>query len=416
LAQVKMAQTPIDMALPYPRGLRARLAFIALLAGACADPDAAAGGPEAGAPPAREVLGVRTAIAQEETWEQTLHVTGQLAAYEVATLSAKVPGRVEALEVDLGERVQRGQATAAIDTRDYELRKEQAAAGVEAARARLGSALAEDGSVHPEEAAIVREARSALEDAEREAQRISTLLESGVAAQSTYDTLIAQRDQADSRLQAAMEEVHNRGATLTERLAGLALAEQQLADARLLAPFDGAVAERLAGTGDYLQVGDPVLRLVRFDPLRLRLEVPERSSAALKPGQVVRAELEGGIRAPEGRITRISPEISARSRTLLIEVELANPDGHLRPGSFARATIVLDDQARALVVPAAALVRFAGIDKVFVVDGGKAVERRIEVGREAGERVEVTSGLSAGEVVVLAPGGLQDGAPVRVEP
>lgn len=411
-----MAGIRIDMAFPFPRGLCARLACIALSAAACADSDAGAGAPETGGPVPREAQGVRTASVLEETWEQTLHLTGELAAYEVATLSAKVPGRLEALEVDLGQRVQRGQATAAIDTRDYELRKEQAEAAVEAARARLGSALGADGTVRPEEAAIVREARSALDDAEREAQRISTLLESGVSAQSTYDSAVAQRDQADSRLQAAMEEIENRGATLTERLAGLALAEQQLSDARLVAPFDGAVAERLAGTGDYLQVGDPVLRLVRFDPLRLRLEVPERSAAALKLDQTVRALLEGGKATPVGRITRISPEISARSRTLLIEVELANPEGNLRPGSFARATIVLDDEARALVVPAAALVRFAGIDKVFVVDGSKAVERRIEVGREEGARVEVLEGLVAGEVVVLAPGGLQDGAPVRVEP
>src|SRR5688572_25003720 len=241
-----------DMAFPSTRRPRASPAWIALLVAACSGQDEAQPSAEAGAPPARATQGVRTAVVQEEPWEQTLNVTGELAAFEVATLSAKVPGRVEALEVDLGQRVEQGQAIAAIDTRDYELRLEQAEAGVEAARARLGSALAEDGSVRPEEAAIVRESRSALEDAERESQRISTLLESGVAAQSTYDTAIARRDQMQSRWQASVEEVHNRGATLTERLAGLALAQQQLDDARLEAPFDGAVAARLAGTGDYL--------------------------------------------------------------------------------------------------------------------------------------------------------------------
>jgi RND family efflux transporter MFP subunit len=404
------------MALSSSRRPRASPAWIALLLAACSGQEEVHPDQGAGGSPVREVQDVRTAVAREEPWEQTLYVTGELAAFEEATLSAKVPGRLEALEVDLGARVERGQAIAAIDTRDYELRLEQAEAAVEAARARLGSALAEDGTVRPEEAAIVREARSALDDAEREAQRSSTLLESGVAAQSTYDTALARRDQAESRWQAAMEEVHNRGATLTERLAGLALAQQQLADARLVAPFAGAVAQRIAGTGDFLQIGDPVVRLVRFDPLRLRLEVPERSSASVAPGLEVRAALEGGIEAPPGRITRISPELNQRNRTLLIEVELANPDGRLRPGTFARATIVVDEEARALVVPATALVRFAGIDKVFVVEGGAAVERRVEVGREEGERVEVVEGLKAGEVVVLAPGGLQDGAPVRVEP
>jgi len=412
-----MAVSRIDMALPSTRRTHASPAWIALLVAACSGQAATQGGSAAAsAPAAREAQDVRTAVVQEEPWEQTLHVTGELAAFEVATLSAKVPGRLEALEVDLGERVAHGQAMAAIDTRDYELRLEQAEASLQAARARLGSALGDDGNVKPEGAAIVREAKAELDDAEREAQRISTLLGSGVSSQSAYDTAIARREQAQSRWQAAMEEVQNRAATLIERQANLALAQQQLADAHLVAPFDGAVAERIAGTGDYLQVGDPVVRLVRFDPLRLRLEVPERSSASLAPGLEVRAVLENGIEAPPGHITRLSPELSARNRTLLIEVELPNPDGRLRPGAFARATIVIDEAARTLAVPAAALVRFAGIDKVFVVEGGAAVERRVEVGREDGERAEIVDGLKAGEVVVLAPGGLQQGTPVRVEP
>jgi len=411
-----MEDSPIDMAFPSTRRPRASPAWIALLAAACSGQAAPTSGTAAGASAAREVQDVRTAVVQEEPWEQTLHVTGELAAFEVATLSAKVPGRLEALEVDLGARVARGQAMAAIDTRDYELRLEQAQAGVAAARARLGSALGEDGSVRPEEAAIVREAKAELDDAARELQRISTLLESGVSSQSAHDSAIARREQAQSRWQAAMEEVQNRAAALIERQANLALAQQQLADAHLVAPFDGAIAERLAGTGDYLQVGDPVVRLVRFDPLRLRLEVPERSAASLSPGLEVRAVLEGGIEAPTGHVTRISPEISARNRTLLIEVELPNPDGRLRPGAFARATIVVDEAARTLAVPKSALVRFAGIDKVFVVADGAAVERHVEVGREDGERAEIKDGVKAGEVVVLAPGGLQQGAPVRVEP
>ncbi len=398
-----------------------RYAALLLLAACAPDPGSVADA----TPPASEAgaaRAVRTALAREEVWERTLRVNGELAAFEEATLSAKVPGRLEQLAVDLGARVARGDELAAVDTRDYELRLAQAEAAVEAARARLGSGLSDgDGSLQPENTAIVREARAALDDARRERERLVGLLRDGVAAQSAFDAAQARYEMAESRWHAALEEVDNRRAILAQRKAELELARQQFSDARLIAPFDGAVAARLAGTGDYLQVGDPVLRLVRFDPVRLRLEVPERSAADLRAGQSVRVRLEGGpslaaqpgerhVETPiEGRISRLSPEIAERNRTLLVEAELSNPDGDLRPGSFARAEIVVDAQARALVVPAEALVRFAGIDKLFVVEAGVASERRIDVGRVAGGRVEVLSGLQAGEVVVLSPGGLQPG-------
>ncbi len=397
-----------------------------LLAG-CAREAVPAAGDEAAAAEAAPPREVRTAVAREEAWERTLRVVGELAAFEQATLSAKVPGRLERLAVDLGARVSKGDELAAVDPRDYELRMAQAEAAFEAARARLGSGMTDgEGSLRPENTAIVREARAALDDARMERERQEGLLRDGVAAQSAFDTAQARHQMAESRWQAALEEVENRRAILAQRRAELELARQQLADARLTAPFDGAVAERLAGTGDYLQVGDPVVRLVRFDPLRLRLEVPERSASDVQSGQSVRVRLEGGaaplrsgerrLEAPiEGRITRLSPEIAERTRSLLVEAELPNPEGALRPGSFARAEIVVDREARALVVPAEALVRFAGIDKLFVVEDGLARERRIEVGRVAAERVEVLSGLQAGEVVVLSAGGLQAGERVSTD-
>jgi RND family efflux transporter MFP subunit len=110
----------------------------------------------------------------------------------------------------------------------------------------------------------------------------------------------------------------------------------------------------------------------------------------------------------------LSPEINRHSRILAIEAEIENPDGLLRPGSFARVVIVLDSTARALVVPPEALVRFAGIDKVFAVEGGKAVEKRVKVGRTEETRVEILSGLAADEQVVLAPGSLRPGTSVRL--
>ncbi len=386
-------------------------------AAACAPSHPAASVSPQGEEPAGAPVVVKTALAREEPWERTLRVTGELLAFDATTLAAKVPGRLASLSVDLGSRVTKGQLIASVETRDYELRVAAAQAALEAARALLGLPP-QDGvdaadDVEPERTSIVREARAELDDARLERDRQAELLADGVTTQSVYDTAEARFRAAESRWQGALEEVANRQAALQERRAALALARAQLTDARITAPFDGAVAARLASPGDYLAVGAPLARLVRLDPVRVRLEVPERDAPALRVGQTVQVEVEALGRPVEGVLARIGPEIGAHNRILWVETELANPDGALRPGSFARAEIVLDPDAQTLVVPSDALVRFAGVDKVFAVEDGQALEKRVQVGRLAPSRVEILEGLVAGEAVVLSPGSLVSGA--RVE-
>jgi RND family efflux transporter MFP subunit len=391
------------------------LPWVVLLA-ACSptSPSPAAAKP-GGATLAAQFRDVRTAIAREEAWETTLRISGELAAFEAATLSTKVAGRLDTLAVDLGSRVAKGDLLAQIDPHDYELRLAQAEAALAAARARLGLPLADgDGQdeVDPESVAVVRQARAALDDAEREEKRQTEMLRTQVGTQAALDSAHSVVLIARSKLQDALEEVANRRAQVLQRRADLALARSQLADTKVLAPFEGAVVARLAGTGDYLAAGAPIARLVRFDPLRLRLEVPEHAAAGIRAGQALRAELEDGTRV-EGVVVRISPELSAKNRTLLVEGELPNAAGALRPGSFARVELVLDGSARTLVVPPDALLRFAGLDKLFEIVDGKALERRVRVGRIEGQRIEILEGIVAGAELVLAPGNLQGGASVR---
>ncbi|MCK6447212.1 MAG: efflux RND transporter periplasmic adaptor subunit [Planctomycetes bacterium] len=379
---------------------------------------------------------VRLAPAEEIGWERSLRVTGELVEHEAATLSTKVAGRVAELSVDLGTRVKRGEPIATIEARDYELRVQQAEAALAAARALLGlasdaSAAHADGAgagaepadrgdrVDPELTAVVRKARAEFDDAQRENRRLVELQKSGVSAQAELDASSARLAAAESGLQDARELVQNRVALVAQRRAELALARQQLADTRIVAPFDGVVAARSVGTGDYLVVGAEVARLVRDDPLRLRLSVREVDAPEIAIGQLVRIALDGFATPFEGRVARLSPTLDPRTRMLTAECELQNPEGRLRPGSFARAEIVVEPSARTLSIPLEALVTFAGIDKVIVMDGGVAKETRIVVGRRRDDRIEVLSGLAPGAQVVLAPGGLQTGAPIsaaRVPP
>jgi RND family efflux transporter MFP subunit len=118
----------------------------------------------------------------------------------------------------------------------------------------------------------------------------------------------------------------------------------------------------------------------------------------------------------EGHVARLAPTISEQNRSLMIEAEIPNPQGRLRPGAFARGEIVVQPDRRLVTVPAEALVTFAGIEKVLVVEGGRAVEKRVTTGRRSGDRLEILSGLAAGEQVILRPGALASGQPVTAGP
>jgi RND family efflux transporter MFP subunit len=353
------------------------------------------------------------AAAEEARIERTVAVTGTLAAEDQVTVSFKVAGRLEALDVDLGSTVGQGQLLGRLTPTDFTLRVSQATAALQQARARLG--LAGDGGdegVDLTQTAVVRQARAVLDQAALTRDRAAAFVKKGIGSQADLDTAEANFRVAEGRHQDAIEEVRNREAILMQRRSELELAKQALSDSRLSAPFAGRVRERHATPGQYLATGAPVVTIVKVHPLRLRLSIPEREASAVHAGQPVRVTLEGDPAVHGGRVVRISPAIEEASRTLSIEAEVANPAGVLRPGAFANAEVVTEARELAILVPASALVSFAGVDRVFVVKDGKAAERRVTTGRRDAGRVEVIKGLTAGEPVVVSPGNLVDGEAV----
>jgi RND family efflux transporter MFP subunit len=367
------------------------------------------------AKPATAPRSVRVVPAAQESVPRTVVATGTLAAEDQVVLGVKVAGRLAELGIDLGSRVRKGQTVARIDPGDYRLRVGQAQAGLEQARARLGlRADGTDDRVDPEQTALVRQARAVLDEARLTRERSDRLLDQGLIARSQVDAAIAALQVAEGRYQDAIEEVRNRQGILAQRRSELEQARQQLADTALVSPIDGAVSQRQASIGEYLAPGAPVATLVRLHPLRLRLAVPEREAAGVQVGQAVRLTVEGDVTEHVGRIARLSPAIQEQNRTLAIEAEIPNEKGLLRPGSFARASIVTQAAQPVVMVPASAIVTFAGIEKVITVKDGKSVERRVQTGRRNGARVEIVSGLNAGEPVVAEPGSLTGGQAVTV--
>lgn len=418
-----------------PRNFRtlALLPVLALTCLACGGSSTAkGGGKEAAAEPPRKV---KLAKSEAGRLPRVVPATGTLAADERSELAFKVAGRVADIPVDLGSRVGTGQVVARLSPEDFSLRVAQAESTLAQARARLGlPAGGPDVLVDPSTTSPVRQAKALLEQARVSRDRGRRLFEEQLIPRSDLDKIEADYGVAEGAYQASIEEAQNRQGVLGQRRAELDLAKAQLADSVLRAPFAGAIEERRVAPGDYVSAGTVALVIVRTQPLRLRLSVPEREAEGLSVGLPVRLSIgeapenasgtspvdasgEAPATAPtiEGRIARLGPSITATSRTLEIEVEIPNFDGALRPGSFARAEIVVQAADPAVLVPASAIVSFAGVDKVIGVDKGKAVEKRVRLGRKSGDQVEIVSGLAAGENVVIQPGNLTEGQAVEVE-
>jgi len=358
---------------------------------------------------------VKVTWVAEKPLERITVALGSLTAYDQATISVKVPGRLQKITIDLGSVVQRGQLIAQIEPQDYQLRVQQAEAALAQARVRLGlPATGTNDRIDQEQTSTVRQARVLADEAGANRDRLAALHEQGVIPRAQLDTAEASYKVALGRLQDAREEIHNREAVIAQRRSELDIARQQLTDTSIHAPFDGAIQEKRASVGEFLAAGAPLATIVRMDPLRLRAEVPEREVPNIRIGQTVRVTTEGDPNIYTGRIARLSPTITPQNRTLMIEAEVNNREGLLRPGSFARAEIVTDAQSRSLMVPTRAITTFAGVDKVLAVKDGKIVEKPITTGRRTTEWTEVVGGLSAGEAVVMEPGNLQSGQAVAV--
>jgi RND family efflux transporter MFP subunit len=294
-----------------------------------------------------------------------------------------------------------------------EARARQAEAALAQAEARLGVAPGADlKNLAIEQTATAKQAEAVLTEARLKRERTAQLHKEGIISKADLDTAVAEYNVAEARYQEAVEEALNRRAMVVQRRSELEIARQDLKDAVLRAPFSGCIQEKTANVGEYLNEGAPVVTLVRMDPLRLRLQVPEREAAEVRAGQKLRFRIEADTTEFAATVKRMSPAITREGRMVLVEAEVKyQPE--LRPGSFARAEIITNAGDPALAVPEKAVVEFAGIEKVMVEQAGKAAEKTIETGRRKGGMVEVASGVSEGDRIIMDPGSVNVGEAVN---
>lgn len=347
----------------------------------------------------KRVLEVSTVTAVDRKLSRSIELTGNLEGQEEVTLSSELEGRVAEVLVDFGSYVKAGDPVVKIDETEFKWRLHQAEAALRTAEARLRAPDGTDYSntEHPE----VRQACAAMEQAKADYERAERLIGRGDISRQALDQQRAIYDQAVARYDNSLTQVEVYRAQVLQARAQLEIARKQLADTVIRSPITGSVKERLISKGEYLNKGRNVLRLVQIDPLRLRAEVAEQYIERLKLGQAIRFRVDS-LPGEEfqGRLSRLSPSVNRTSRTLMVEATVANSGFKLKPGLFARATISVDTSVTATVIPQKAVLRVAGLTKVFIKEGENAVSRVVTLGQNDGDMVEIVEGVKSGEQVI----------------
>jgi len=287
---------------------------------------------------------------------------GNVEAAQRAVLSAKVTGVIDAVKVAPGARVQRGTALATIDAREI--------------KARLDSAMA------------------AQDQAQKDFARIERLLQSGSSTRQEFDAATTRLRTADASLVEARTMLQYTGIT---------------------APFDGVVTRKLVEVGDLATPGKPLLEMENSSLLRFECEIPEALLDRVNMGSELPVRVDAAGAELNGKISEIAPSASAGSRTFLVKLDLPASE-KLRAGQFGRVRVPVRERP-ALLVAESAVVRRGQIESVFVVEEGKARLRLVKSGRQMNGKIEILSGLSGGESVVVRDAHLlTDGVSVEAAP
>jgi membrane fusion protein (multidrug efflux system) len=337
--------------------------------------EAAATAARAAAPAVPQVTVEAPAAA---SLEATVEAPGSFIPYEEASIAAQTAGPVTAVRIEEGSRVAEGAVIVTLD----------------AEKAELGVKQAE---------AMLAQAKANYERSKSDLARKQTLLNDKTVAPNVYDAFKAQYDAAAAGVDAAES--------------ALQLAKRRLADMKVVAPFAGIVRDKRVSVGQYVREGDVLFVLMKVDPLKLQFDVPEKYADRLVAGQQVRAAV-AALPGQEftGTIRTVFPSVAVQTRTIRVDASVPNPGYRLKPGFYATVRVPLTRLPGSLVVPRSALVRHEGTENVFVVRGDRAELVRIQTGAETADRVEVVSGLSAtDQVVVTGADTLRSGDRVQVK-
>jgi RND family efflux transporter MFP subunit len=355
---------------------------------------------------------VTTAAAIKRDLPRFFEATGSLAGDQQTDVAPQTAGKVVAVGVDIGSYVRRGQMLVKLDDAELKLHVDQAVAQLEQAKAGVRQAEEKIGlrpgqAFDPNRVADVAAAKVTYDLAEKNLKRAEKLIESGDVSRSFYDDQRARRDQLREQYEVALAQARQNYAAVDVARTNVANVQSQLALARknlsyavVPAPIDGFVTERTADLGEYVSPQQKVVTIVRTNPLRIRIDVPEQAIPEVKVGQSVSiATSAWPDKNFAGRVARIAPNVSATSRTMTVEAEIENNSNALKPGQFATVRILQERAEPAVLIPARAVMNQAGVNRVYVIKDGHAEQRLVQTGQTEGDLVEIKNGIAADEQV-----------------
>ena len=358
---------------------------------------------------------VKVESVRQETVKRTVELVGTLAAVDQVTISSEADGKVSRILADLGDRVTAGQTLIQID-------REKQQYSLEQQKATLARALAQYGAADPqhlpdvEKTPDVQKANADLVQAKQMFDRTAELFKRSLVPKQMLDDAATSLQSKQASYDLSLQTAKNLRASIQGSEASMKLADRQLRDTEIRSPFDGYVEKRLVNLGELVKTQMPVMAVVRVDPLKVIAEIPEKMAPWIKDGQPVELHVDA---YPDqtfiGKVSRISPAVNTATRAFPFEALVPNKDARLKPGTFARVHIESDKTDTVLTLPYATMQYRYGVNRVFVVEGDKLAVRELKVGDRLGDRIEIISGVKAGEQVAATDvDKLADGTKVSI--
>jgi RND family efflux transporter MFP subunit len=342
---------------------------------------------------------VTVEVVRQENVKRAVELVGTLAAVDQVTISSEADGKVSRIFADLGDRVTAGQTLIQID-------REKQQYSLEQQKATLARALAQYGAADPqhlpdvEKTPDVQKANADLVQAKQAFDRTSELFKRSLVPKQMLDDAATALQSKQASYDLSLQSAKNLRASIQGSEASMKLADRQLRDTEIRSPFDGYVEKRLVNLGELVKTQMPVMAIVRVDPLKVIAEIPEKMAPWIHDGQPVQLLVDA---YPDqtfiGTVSRISPAVNTATRAFPFEALVPNKDARLKPGTFARVHIESNKVDNVLTLPYSTMQYRYGVNRVFVIEGGKLAVRELKVGDRLGDRIEIISGVKAGEPV-----------------
>ncbi|PYR01607.1 MAG: hypothetical protein DMF97_07145 [Acidobacteria bacterium] len=324
-----------------------------------------------------------------------------MAAEDEVTVSSQVEGVVSRIVADMGDRVAAGHVLVELDREKLQYNLDQQKAALGRALAKYGAS--EPGRLPPiEQTPDVQKAAAELQQAKQMYERAGELHKRQLIPKQQLDDAVAMLRAKQATYDSSLQNAKNLRADIDASNATMKLADRELRDGSIRAPFDGYVQKRLVSLGELVKAQMPVMSVVRIDPLKVTAEIPERLAPWIKVGQPVQLHVDAyPDRMIEGSVSRISPAVNTQTRAFPFEARVPNRDVMLKPGTFARVHIETAKIDQVITLPYEALQYRYGVNRVFVVEGDRLAARELKIGDRTGDRVEIVSGVKAGDAVAL---------------